>query len=147
MKMNVNPTKTGNISLRACARDRRNLVPIVGVLALLVASAGNSFGETTITGTVGASGKYLITGAPVTTTTAAVLKISFGNDTAGTNLALCAGTTADFASSHCAQQLSDSGGPGFKFLTIVDTPALTGKILFVIREVGIATSTFTMTIE
>jgi len=29
----------------------------------------------------------------------------------------------------------------------VDTPALTGKILFVIREVGIATSTFTMTIE
>jgi hypothetical protein len=75
-------------------------------------------------------------GACLTTTTAAVLKISFGNDTAGTNLALCAGTIADFVSSHCALQLSDSGGPGFTFLTIVDTPAIAGKVIFVLREVG-----------
>jgi hypothetical protein len=77
--------------------------------------------------------KFLVTGAPVTTTTAAVLKISFGNDTAGTNLALCAGTIADFVSSHCTLQLSDSGGPGFTFLTIVDTPAIAGKVIFVLR--------------
>lgn len=108
---------------------------MVSVLALLAASTGNAFAATTITG------------APITTTTAAVLKISFGNDTAGTNLALCAGTITDFASNHCALQLSDSGGPGFTFLTIVDTPALAGKIIFVLREVGVATSTFTLTIE
>ena len=130
-----------------CARNRRWLWSVVGVLALLAASTESTFAATTITGTVGATGKFLVTGAPVTTTTAAVLKISFGNDTAGTNLALCAGTIADFASSHCALQLSDSGGPGFTFLTIVDTPALAGKIIFVLREVGVATSTFTLTIE
>jgi hypothetical protein len=129
------------------AQNRRRLWSVVGVLALVAASTGSAFAATTITGTVGATGKFLVTGAPVTTTTAAVLKISFGNDSAGTNLALCAGTIADFVSSHCAFQLSDSGGPGFTFLTIVDTPAIAGKVIFVLREVGIATSTFTLTIE
>ena len=41
----------------------------------------------TITGTVGSSGKYLISGTPVNTTTDAVLKIAFENNTSGTNLA------------------------------------------------------------
>jgi hypothetical protein len=60
-----------------------------------------------------AAGKYLVTGAPVTTTTAAVLKLSFENTTPGTNLELCAGTGADFAAGTCPTRLSDSGGPGF----------------------------------
>lgn len=51
----------------------------------------------TITGTVGNSGKYLVTGIPVDTKTHTVLKIAFENNTGGTNLALCAGTDADFA--------------------------------------------------
>ena len=50
----------------------------------------------TITGTVGSSGKYLVTGIPVDTTANAVLKIAFENNTSGTNLGLFAGTTANF---------------------------------------------------
>ena len=51
-----------------------------------------------ITGTVGSSGKYLVTGIPVETKTYTVLKIAFENNTGGTNLALFAGTDAEFAS-------------------------------------------------
>jgi hypothetical protein len=98
-------------------------------------------------GTVEAAGKYLVTGAPVTTTTAAVLKLSFENTTPGTNLELCAGTGADFIAGTCPTRLSDSGGPGFVFLTIVDTPAISGKIIYVIRAVGAASATFRLTIE
>jgi hypothetical protein len=102
---------------------------------------------TTITGTVGTSGKYLVTGAPVTTTTATVLKLSFENKTSGTNLELCAGTAADFAAGTCSTRLSDSGAPGFVFLTITDTSQLSGEIIFVLRAVGIATSTFALIVE
>jgi hypothetical protein len=52
----------------------------------------------TITGTVGASGKYLVSSIPINTKVDAVLKISFENNTSGTNLALIAGTNAQFAS-------------------------------------------------
>jgi hypothetical protein len=101
----------------------------------------------TITGTVGTDGKYLVTGMPVNTTTHAVLKIAFENDTAGTNLSLCAGSDADFSVGTAGITLSDSGGPGFKFLTIIDTHALSGKILYVLREVGSADSQFTLTVD
>jgi hypothetical protein len=50
----------------------------------------------TITGTVGSSGKYLVTGIPVDTTANAVLKMAFENNTSGTNLGLFSGTTANF---------------------------------------------------
>ena len=126
---------------------RRCLWRMAGVLALFATSIGSVLASTTITGTVGATGKYLVTGAPVTTTTAAVLKISFQDKTAGTNLALCAGAITDFEAGTCATQLSSSGGPGFTFLTIVDTPALSGKVIYVIREVGVLSATFQMTIE
>lgn len=49
-----------------------------------------------LTGTVGGSGKYLVTGMPVDTKTHTVLKIVFENKTAGTNLGLFAGTDAEF---------------------------------------------------
>ncbi len=101
----------------------------------------------TITGTVGTTGKYLVTGSPINTTGNALLKLSFENNTAGTNLALIAGTDANFTSGTGGTQLSDSGGPGFTFLTIVDAKSLNGQILFVKREVGTAASAFTLTID
>ena len=119
---------------------------IVG-LVLIAASARNALAATTITGTVGISGKYLVTGAPVTTTAVTVLKLSFENNTPGTNLELCAGTAADFAAGTCSVRLSDSGGPGFVFLTITDTTQLSGKIIFVQRAVGIAAATFELIVE
>ena len=63
------------------------------------------------------------------------------------DLELCAGTAADFIAGTCPTRLSDSGGPGFVFLTIVDTPAISGKIIYVIRAVGAASATFRLTIE
>jgi hypothetical protein len=126
---------------------QRMLSKMLGATALMFASVGSAFGSTTITGTVEAAGKYLLTGAPVTTTTATVLKLSFENTTPGTNLELCAGTGADFIAGTCPTRLSDSGGPGFVFLTIVDTPAISGKIIYVIRVVGTAAATFRLTIE
>jgi hypothetical protein len=101
----------------------------------------------TITGTVGSSGKYLVTGMPIDTEAHAVLRIAFENNTSGTNLALFAGTDAEFASGSGGTQLSDSGGPGFQFLTIIDTHKLAGNIIFVRREVGSADSQFTLTVE
>ena len=101
----------------------------------------------TITGTVGSSGKYLVTGIPIDTQAHAVLKMVFENRTSGTNLGLFAGTDADFTSGSGGQQLSDSGGPGFQFLTIIDTHKLSGEIIFVRREVGSADSQFELTID
>ena len=125
---------------------RRLLCQALAAVALLVPVA-SALATTVITGTVGPAGKYLVTAAPVTTTTGAVLKISFEDTTPGTNLALCAGTGSDFISGSCPIRLSDSGGPGFVFLTIVDTPAVAGKIIYVIREVGIAAASFRLTVE
>ena len=117
---------------------------LMGVLISCV-MIGTSYAAVTITGTSGA--KYLITGMLVTTKTDAVLKISFENKTAGTNLSLCAGTEADFNAGKCGMQLSSSGGPGFQFLTIVDAKTLAGKVIYVIRSVGSADSQFILTIE
>jgi len=100
-----------------------------------------------ITDTVGASGKFLVTGMPVSGPTSAIVKLVFGNLTSGTNLELCAGSTADFSSGTCALSLSSSGGPGFNFLTIVDLAQLNGKVLFVKRAVGTAASKFSLTVE
>ena len=101
----------------------------------------------TITGTVGASGKYLVTGLPVETNTHAVLKLSFENLTSGTNLALCAGSVADFNAGNTGLQLSDSGGPGFMFLTIIDTHKIAGKVIYVLRAVGSANSEFRLIVD
>ena len=101
----------------------------------------------TITGTVGAAGKYLVTSIPINTKVDAVLKISFENNTSGTNLALIAGTSAQFASGTGGTQISDSGGPGFQFLTITDTATLSGLALFVRRVVGSAASNFTLVLD
>ena len=101
----------------------------------------------TITGTVGSSGKYLVTGIPIETQTHTVVKMVFENRTSGTNLGLFAGTDADFTSGSGGLELSDSGGPGFQFLTIIDTHKLSGQIIFVRREVGTADSQFALSID
>jgi hypothetical protein len=101
----------------------------------------------TITGTVGSSGKYLVTGLPVDTKEHAVLKLAFENNTSGTNLALCAGSVADFTAGNPGLQLNDSGGPGFQFLSIIDTHKLAGKVIYVLRAVGTADSQFTLNID
>ena len=101
----------------------------------------------TLTGTVGPEGKYLVTGMPVTTTNHAVLKLAFENNTPGTNVALCAGSDADFNAGTAGIRLSDSGGPGFKFLTIIDAHALSGQVIYVLREVGTADAQFTLTVD
>ena len=125
----------------------RLLTRMLGAALLLAASTGNAPASTTITGIVGLTGKYLVTGSPVTTSTDAVLKMSFENTTNGTNLALCAGSEADFNLGFCPMRLSDSGGPGFMFLTIIDTPALSGKLIYVLRVVGATPSSFRLTID
>jgi hypothetical protein len=101
----------------------------------------------TITGTVGSSGKYLVTGIPIDTESHAILKMTFENNTAGTNLGLFAGATAEFAAGTGGTQLSDSGGPGFTFLTIIDVHKLSGQVIFVRRLVGSTDSVFTLTVD
>jgi hypothetical protein len=101
----------------------------------------------TITGAVGSSGKYLVTGMPVNATTPAVLKMSFENNTSGTNLSLVAGTTAEFTSGTGGTLLSDSGGPGFVFLTIIEAHKLNDRVIFVRRSVGTAVSEFTLVVD
>jgi hypothetical protein len=127
-------------------RHYKMLLQIVAMVGILGA-AGTAAAAVAISGTVGASGKYLVTGMPVTGTAPAMIKLTFENRTAGTNLELCAGTTADFGTGACPMSLVSSGGPGFRFLTIVDMATLSGKVLYVKRAVGTATSTFVLTVE
>lgn len=101
----------------------------------------------TVTGTVGSSGKYLVTAIPIDTHSHCVLKMVFENNTSGTNLGLYAGTAEEFGSGSGGRRISDSGGPGFMFLTIIDTQVLSGKALFVRREVGSSDAQFTLTVE
>ncbi len=127
--------------------NRRIFIASLVALGMLAATIGAAHAAVVITGTVGASGKYLVTGMPVTGTTPAVLKLAFENLTGGTNLSLCAGSVADFNSGTCAMDLSSSGGPGFRFLTIIDMSTLSGKILFIKRGVGNQSSKFSLTVE
>jgi hypothetical protein len=76
-----------------------------------------------------------------------LLKIAFETTTGGNNLSLCAGTIADFNAGTCATSLSDSGGPGFTFLTLVDVQDLENKQLYVIQNVGSGAASFSVTIE
>jgi hypothetical protein len=101
----------------------------------------------TITGNVAAGGSYLVTGMPVDTKSHAVLKLAFENNTAGTNVALCAGTPAQLSARTFTFRLSDSGGPGFKFLTIIDANLLSGMNIYVLSEVGSIPSEFTLTVD
>jgi len=126
--------------------NAKSFATMVCAAALVFAGARNAQ-ALTITGTVG-TGKYLLTGSAVNVgSTNAVLKISFETTTAGENLELCAGTSADFAAGACPIRLNDSGGPGFRFLTIVDAASLNGKQLYIIRAVGVNPASFTITIE
>jgi len=126
--------------------NRQFAAAVVLAAALMFAGAQSAQAATVITGTV-VNQKYLLTGATVNVTTNAVLKISFEVDTAGINLALCAGNVTDFEAGTCGTRLSDSGGPGFKFLTITDAASLNGKQLYILKEVGSEPASFTFSIE
>ena len=120
---------------------------VAGVCAAILALVGANKAEAlSISGTVGST-KYLLTGSAVNVSANAVLKISFETTTPGDNLALCAGSIADFVAGRCATQLNDSGGPGFRFLTIVDAASLNGKHLYILKEVGNTPTSFFFTIE
>ena len=125
----------------------RKLLAVVVALGSLSITSQSARAAIQLTDTVGATGKFLVTGMPVSGPATAVIKIVFGNLTSGTNLQLCAGSNADFGSGTCALPLSGSGGPGFTFLTIVDLAQLNGKILFVKRAVGTTDSRFSLTVE
>jgi hypothetical protein len=103
------------------------------------------FDPLTITGT--AAAPYLVSGSAVNSTLAGVLRISFQDNTAGTNLSLCAGTIADFEAGTCGTLLASSGGPGFIFLAVQDAAKLNGKSLYVIRTVGDVAANFTIVIN
>lgn len=90
---------------------------------------------------------YLISGMPGIVSGDAVLRILFETRTPGTNVELCAGTADDFAQGECPIPLSDSGGPGFRFLTVIDASVLAGKILYAIREVGSEPAQFALMID
>jgi len=128
-------------------RQTRVRFPTLVLLAALGTATGNASAAATITGTVGASGKFLVTGMPVSATAPAVLKITFESRTSGTNLALCAGTSADFTAGTCPMSLSGSGGPGSRFLTIVDAAKLSDRVIYVKRAAGSAASAFVLTVE
>lgn len=99
-----------------------------------------------LTGTVGSSGKYLISGSAICHGHGC-LKLVFENKTPGTNLSLHAGSLPEFNSGAPGQRLSDSGGPGFMFLTITDVHTLAGKFLYVMRDVGSTDATFELNLE
>ncbi len=101
----------------------------------------------TLNGTVAPGGAYLVTGMPVSAPAGAFLKLGFENNTAGPNVALVAGTDAQFSSGAGGTHLSDSGGPGFKFLTLLAPHTIEGKVIFVRHVVGTVPATFTLTID
>ena len=101
------------------------------------ASAGAE-GAVEVTGTVGSNGKYLLSGTSLSGPSSAIVNFAFQNLTSGTNLPLCAGSTADFQAGTCATELASSGGPGFTFLSIVDVGSLNGKVWLINRNVGTA---------
>jgi hypothetical protein len=120
---------------------------VLAALTLLGSLLPSADAAVEITDTVGTSGMFLVSGIPVSAPAGGPVKIAFGNLTSGTNLELCAGSTADFSAGTCKILLSSSGGPGFNFLTIVDLAQLNGKVLFVKRAVESAASAFSLTIE
>jgi hypothetical protein len=123
----------------------RSLLFLFVVFAVLGGVVDNAQAGVTVTGV--ADPKYLISSVPVMSTGDGVLKMTFENKTPGTNVSLCMGTMEDFGQGKCSMHLSGSGGPGFKFLTIIDAKELPGKVLYAIRAVGTEPAQFVLTVE
>jgi hypothetical protein len=71
-----------------------------------------------------------VMGSPIATTTPTVVKIKF-ESFASANLSLCVGSLSDVLANVCATRLTDSGGPGYPSLAIVDINAYAGEYLYV----------------
>jgi hypothetical protein len=54
---------------------------------------------------------------------------------------------ADFAAGAGGLRMSDSGGPGAMFLTIVDAHKIAERVVYAVREVGSAESQFSLTVD
>jgi len=89
----------------------KRLLAGAALLGLFAVPLQSASAAVTVTDTVGASGKFLLTGMTVNATSPGSIKFVFSNLTAGTNLQLCAGSSADFGAGTCAMELSSSGGP------------------------------------
>jgi hypothetical protein len=101
----------------------------------------------TITGTVAPKGKYLITGANISSPAPGhLLKLTFETNTSGTNVSLLSGTLTDFENG-TGTQINGSGGPGFVFLSMLDSATLNGKIMYAKHEVGTVAAHFTLNID
>lgn len=127
-------------------RSHRRILAVLGIVVFTAVGA-DAIAAVSITGTVGATGKYSVTSVPITGKTSAVFKMVFENRTEGTNLVLCAGTTAEFNSGACPRELAKSGGPGYRFLAIIDMATISGHVLYVKRLAGNASSAFELTVE
>jgi hypothetical protein len=115
---------------------------LTGVAILALSASAHAF---TISDT--ADPMFLISGAPINSKATIPLRIFFVDNTAGTNVQLCAGTTAQFSAGTCGTVLSDSGGPCCTFVTVIDARELDGLNFYVKRVVGTAPAQFTLTIE
>jgi hypothetical protein len=129
-------------------RHRGIFAAVLITLGLISATISNAGAAVVITGSVGNSGKYLVSGAPIAANKEeGVLKITFETRTPGFNLSLCLGALTDFGSGTCTKNLVGSGGPGFIFLSIVNVAELDGQVFFVKRNVGNGTASFAITME
>ena len=128
--------------MRPVFRSRLRTAVVVGGVALLWPGL---CGALTLSGVV--RDTYLVTGMAITEKTPAVLKLKFENKTSGTNLSLCAGTPEEFKAGGCPLALSDSGGPGFEFLTVTDTLQLAGRHIWVKNNGPVKPASFALTVE
>jgi hypothetical protein len=141
-------TRSARLEGTLMKRHHKSLLALFVAIGIVGATIGNAGAAVVITGTVGSTGKYLVSGAPISVKKEeGIIKVTFETKTAGFNLSLCLGTIADFNSNTCASDLVGSGGPGFVFLSIIDIEELNGKVLFVRRNVGSGNATFAITME
>jgi hypothetical protein len=112
--------------------------------ALTIDAGAQSASRVDYTGV--ADPEYVISGIPAISSGDTTVRMLFQNMTPGTNVALCAGTIDDFVQGHCSMRLSDLGAPGAQLVTM-DSRAMSGKVLYAIRESGTAPAQFALTID
>lgn len=130
--------------------NRKLLAASPCLVAVVLLMAQQARASVSLTGVVpSTTKKYLVSGTSVNVnpSTHQTLKITFETTTSGVNLSLCSGTSANFAAGACGTLLSSSGGPGFTFLTLVDSTTLNYQDLYVIMNVGTVNAGFSLTIE
>lgn len=127
----------------------------LGIATLLILAAAltmtaprPSMASVAITGAVPAGAKYyLLTTFPVTGSEHWTLKFSFQTLTAGAALSLCAASEEQFKTNACEIELAHSVESGPGKLVIVDQSQLSGRVLFIRRDIGAAQWKFMLNVE